>query len=218
MKTTESVKDLKYYLSLPYTTVLKEDEDGDIVARIEELAGCVSHGSDEAEAIKNLKSMQAAWIETCIKSGRGVPEPELEEELPSGKWLQRVPRSLHQRLGRLAKREGVSLNALVTTMLSDAAASKAVGEIVMDRLATAFLCAGNPTNPQIRVLRGQGVDIWGANQLWRTAEITSPGIVQEAKRIMPLMVPATNTEEFNDNANEKEIHPFWSTISPTRSR
>src|SRR5678815_745799 len=116
MTTTEDTKDLKYYLLLPYTTVLKKDEEGDTVARIEELEGCVSHGSDEAEAIANLKTMQSAWIEACIKSGREVPEPELTEELPSGKFLQRLPRSLHQRLIRLAKKENVSLNTLVTTM------------------------------------------------------------------------------------------------------
>jgi predicted RNase H-like HicB family nuclease len=124
MKKTETTRNIEYYLSLPYTTILKKDEEGDVVARIGELDGCVSHGSDVKESVANLKAMQPAWIEACIESGRPVPEPEPVEELPSGKWVQRVPRSLHQQLVRLAKSEKVSLNSLVTAMLSAAAATK----------------------------------------------------------------------------------------------
>src|SRR5262249_1091414 len=39
--------------------------------------------------------------------------------MPSGKWLQRAPRSLHKNLARLAKIEGVSFNQLVVSILSD---------------------------------------------------------------------------------------------------
>ena len=38
-----------------------------------------------------------------------VPEPEKHEPLPSGKWVQRVPRTLHAQLARIAKAERVSL-------------------------------------------------------------------------------------------------------------
>ena len=44
----------------------------------------------------------------------------VEEVLPSGKWVQRVPRSLHKKLVSTAKREGVSLNQLVTSVLAAA--------------------------------------------------------------------------------------------------
>jgi len=36
----------------------------------------------------------------------------------SGKWQLRGPKSLHRRLGERAKREGVSLNTLAVTLLS----------------------------------------------------------------------------------------------------
>jgi hypothetical protein len=38
----------------------------------------------------------------------------------SGTWEQRVPKELHAELAKLAKREGVDLNLLVTTMLAEA--------------------------------------------------------------------------------------------------
>lgn len=50
--------------------------------------------------------------------------PEPARELPSGKWVQRVPRSLHLELTRLAKIEGVSLNQLVVAILAEAVGGK----------------------------------------------------------------------------------------------
>ncbi len=46
---------------------------------------------------------------------------------PSGKWVQRVPRSLYLKLTVLAKAEGVSLNQFVTAVLAEAAGKKGNG-------------------------------------------------------------------------------------------
>jgi len=80
----ESVKNVAWYMAPPYTTVLRRDEDNDVVARIEELPG-VAHGSDEAEAIENLREMQRLWLEECAENGHDVPVPAPESVLPSGK-------------------------------------------------------------------------------------------------------------------------------------
>ena len=120
--------EVRKYMELPYTILLKKDEDGDTVARIQELSGCVAHGDTVEKALARLREFQLAWIETALASGEPIPTPEQESEaLPSGKWLQRVPRSLHQRLTRRAKQEGVSLNHLVATILAEALGRK-VGE------------------------------------------------------------------------------------------
>jgi antitoxin HicB len=116
MKTEK--KDIAHYLALPYTKILRPDEDGDIVATISELPGCSTHGANEQEALQNLQEAQKLWLEDCIAAGDAVPEPDTKAPLPSGKWVQRVPRSLHRRLSQRAKEEGVSLNQLVTSMLS----------------------------------------------------------------------------------------------------
>lgn len=117
------VKDIRYYMDLPYTLVVKRDEDGDFVAKVAELPGCSAHGSNAAEALDHLKEAQQLWLEDAIEAGQPPPEPEPPANLPSGKWVQRVPRSLHQRLSQLAKRENVSLNQLVTSLLSGAVVS-----------------------------------------------------------------------------------------------
>jgi len=117
-------KNVEYYLSLPYTVFLKRDEEGDYVARVQEIPGCSAHGKTEAEALANLKETEELWFTDCIERGDPVPEPAPEESMPSGKWVQRVPRSLHKKLSALAEQEGVSLNQLVTSMLSEAAGRK----------------------------------------------------------------------------------------------
>ena len=74
----KTVKNVAHYMTLPYTTVLRRDEDDDVIARVEELPGCVAHGSDEAEAIGNLREMQKLWLEDCVETGQVVPVPAPE--------------------------------------------------------------------------------------------------------------------------------------------
>ena len=133
--------DLEDYLNLPYTVVLRRDEEGKYVARIDKLAGLSTHGRTPQEALGNLEEAKKAWIADCLERGDPVPAPQApkvpqvpnvpqvnkdlsEEPLPSGKWLQRVPRTLHRDLIRLAKRETVSLNQLVTSLLSEAVGAR----------------------------------------------------------------------------------------------
>jgi antitoxin HicB len=116
-----TMRDIEYYMRLPYTVILRRDEEGDFVARVDELPGCSAHGKDPKEAVTNLEEARRVWITDCLESGDPIPEPATEEPLPSGKWVQRVPRSLHRKLVRMAKAEGVSLNQLVTAFLSEAA-------------------------------------------------------------------------------------------------
>ncbi len=88
---TAGTKDLSYYENLPYTITLRKDDQGDYVARVEELPGCIAHGDDEASAIAALRSVQKLWLEDALEAGDKIPEPESVAELPSGKWLQRAP-------------------------------------------------------------------------------------------------------------------------------
>jgi len=117
-------KDIAYYTGLPYTKTLRRDQEGDVVAKIVELPGCSAHGASEPEALQNLAEAQRLWLEDCIEAGDIVPEPAKDDALPSGKWLQRVPRTLHRRLSQMALDEGVSLNQLVTSMLSASLSAK----------------------------------------------------------------------------------------------
>ena len=152
-KTNKTNKTLAYYRALPYTTVLKRDEEGDFVARIQEVPGCLGHGGTEAEALKRLNSMFALWIEDALEAGDPIPEPELESS-PSGKWLQRVPRRLHRELTQLAARENVSLNQLVTAMLTEGLTARTCAQIVDAHLTKTMF--STPTTGLMKGSIGRG--------------------------------------------------------------
>jgi len=60
-----------------------------------------------------------AWIEVALEDGLPVPKPRPLETY-SGKFVVRLPRSLHRRLAEAAGREGVSLNANINRILAGA--------------------------------------------------------------------------------------------------
>lgn len=129
----EIVRKREHLRSLPYGILLRKDEDGDWVARIAELPGCTAHGGSQAEALENLDEVMDVWLEDALTGGAVIPEPRGDEHLPSGKWLQRVPRSLHKALVEAAEREEVSLNQLVTSMLAEAVGRRAPGKVLGSR-------------------------------------------------------------------------------------
>jgi antitoxin HicB len=121
MKTKSLSERVDELAALRHTIVVRQDEEGDYVASVAELDGCVAHGQDVTEALAELTSMKRLWIESCLAEGKPVPLPaEDDDSLPSGKWLQRVPRTLHKKISNLAQREGVSLNQYVVSVLAEA--------------------------------------------------------------------------------------------------
>jgi antitoxin HicB len=138
---TEMKNKIEYYLDLPYTVILRRDSEGDWVSRIDELEGCVAHGSTQADALQNLEEAKHLWIEDALEAGDNIPVPSQEPDLPSGKWLQRTPRSLHKKLSDLSKREGVSLNQLVATILAEAVGNRR-REVQPSAVAIHATCSG----------------------------------------------------------------------------
>ncbi len=101
------------------------EEGGGFLIEFPDLPGCMSDGDTIEETIKNGQDAVRAWIETAKEMKKAIPHPgELENQ--SGKWVQRVPRSIHLRLVNRAKEEGVSLNTLVIMMLSESLVSTSI--------------------------------------------------------------------------------------------
>jgi predicted HicB family RNase H-like nuclease len=67
------------------------------------------------EAVKNAQEALELTIDTMKKQKMALPEPKTRF---SGQFNVRVPKDLHRELVRKAEEEGVSLNALVTYLLS----------------------------------------------------------------------------------------------------
>ena len=96
---------------------LPEEEGGGYLITFPDLPGCISDGETPQEAIKNGLDAAASWLKTAREFNDPIPKPN---ESSSGKFVTRVPKSLHTRLITRAKQEGVSMNALVTAYLAEA--------------------------------------------------------------------------------------------------
>lgn len=112
---------------------LSNEEGGGYLIEFPDLPGCMSDGETIDQAIDNGQDAIKAWIEAAKEMGRSIPKPgQLESQ--SGKWVQRVPKSIHLRLVNRAREEGVSLNTLVIMMLSESlAASKSHHQVTKKR-------------------------------------------------------------------------------------
>lgn len=114
------MKKVKDYMKLPYNYIIQhvEDESGKYYyAKVLELDGCQSTGETFEEAYNNLKEAMKGWIETKIENGFEIPMPVGYEDF-SGKFIVRIPKSLHYKLTIEAKQEGISLNQYALYKLS----------------------------------------------------------------------------------------------------
>src|SRR4051812_11902740 len=101
------------------TQIAYSDEDQGFIASVPELPGCSAFGETRAEALSEIVPAIEAWISAADAAGNPIPSPtSLDGELPSGKFLVRVPKTVHAQVTIAAQREGVSLNQYVLTVLA----------------------------------------------------------------------------------------------------
>ena len=111
---------LAYYMSLPYTkTVVKRDDADGVhyISSVLELDGCTSDGTSPEEALRNLDEAMECYLESCIIHNDPIPKP-MGEKTFSGKFIVRLPKSLHRKLSYESQQEGVSLNQYALYKLS----------------------------------------------------------------------------------------------------
>jgi len=108
---------VEYYLGLPYTIELIAEPAGGWFVAVKELSGCMSEGNTPEEAVEMIRDAMRGWIEISLEEGDPIPEPRNLDDF-SGKFVVRVPRSLHRQLVERAEREGVSLNQYVNVALA----------------------------------------------------------------------------------------------------
>jgi len=92
-----------------------DEESGYFAVRFPDFPGIVTGGYSAAEAVRNAQEALEITMESMKKHKIPLPEPKMRF---SGQFNVRVPRDLHRQLVRKADEEGVSLNALVTYLLS----------------------------------------------------------------------------------------------------
>ncbi|SRR5260221_4168684 len=125
-----SDRKVEEYLALPYHIEVVYDASGEApgwFARVVELPGCMTQAESREEVLAMIQDAMRAWIEVRVEDGQPIPQP-LTDETYSGKFVVRVPRSLHRQLVEAAERDGVSLNAFVNVALARAAGPQPLHE------------------------------------------------------------------------------------------
>lgn len=111
---------IKDYMKMPYTRLVQEmnDESGHyFYGKILELDGCQSTGDTLEDLYESLNEAMEGYIEVKLENNLPIPIPETTSDY-SGKFVVRIPKSLHQRLVIEAEKEGVSLNQLALYKLT----------------------------------------------------------------------------------------------------
>jgi len=92
---------------------LSQAEGGGYLAEFPDLPGCMADGATPEEALAESQDALRSYLASVKKHGDKLPAAG------ESVWRQRAPKSLHHRLQLEAKREGVSFNTLVISMLAE---------------------------------------------------------------------------------------------------
>lgn len=96
---------------------LSQEEGGGFLVSYPDFAECISDGDTIEEALRNGRDALRSTIATLKAKKRPVPAAN-SGGVASGRFVARVPKTVHAQLTTRAKAEGVSLNALVLTFVA----------------------------------------------------------------------------------------------------
>jgi len=96
---------------------LSTEEGGGYLISFPDFAECISDGESVDEAVENGRDALKATIAALKSKKLPVPAPN-SGGVASGKFVARVPKTVHAQLAARARAEGVSLNALVLTFIA----------------------------------------------------------------------------------------------------
>ena len=96
---------------------LSTEEGGGYLISFPDFAECISDGESVDEAIENGLDALKGTIAALKSKKLAVPAPN-SGGVASGKFVARVPKTVHAQLATRARAEGVSLNALVLTFIA----------------------------------------------------------------------------------------------------
>ena len=113
----EKTKDLEYYMKLRYEVRILKSDTG-YFAEIPDLPGCMTFCEEFDQLNEMIEDAKKTWFEMSIEDNTEIPEPRKDRNF-SGKFLLRLPKSLHGKLSNQAEEEGISLNQHILSLLSE---------------------------------------------------------------------------------------------------
>lgn len=126
MKMKNFTEKLQHYMNLNYPsqiTKIDEADGGGFLIEVPMLKGCMSDGETVEEAYNNLEEAKKEWFTYMLENNLAIPEPA--DASYSGRFMVRIPKTLHKIITEQSKREGLSLNQYVSNVLAYAAGQRA---------------------------------------------------------------------------------------------
>lgn len=108
------------------------EEDECHIATCPAFPGLSAWGESREEAIREAGIALELAIEQYIEDGWDLPAPRPLQEY-SGQTRLRLPKSAHQRLAELAEEDGVSLNTLLVSIVSEYLGSDNIAKFVSQK-------------------------------------------------------------------------------------
>jgi antitoxin HicB len=105
---------------------LSTDEGGGYLISYPDFSDCISDGASVEEAIANGRDALKSTIAALKAKELPVPAPN-GGRAASGKFVARVPRTVHAQLATRARAEGVSLNSLVLAFIAEGLGRRLAG-------------------------------------------------------------------------------------------
>ena len=96
---------------------LTAEEGGGFLISYPDFSECISDGETVEEAFRNGQAALGETIAALNEKALPIPAPN-SGGVASGKFVARVPKTIHAQLTTRAKTEGVSLNTLVVTFIA----------------------------------------------------------------------------------------------------
>lgn len=165
---------------IPAFRALSDEDGGGYLVEYPDLPGCMADGDTLEQALEAGREAVSAWIETAKAEGRAIPEPGIPEAEFSGKWVQRVPKSLHAKLVARAKAEGVSLNTLVISCLAEAVGQRTQSSATLNTTGgeTSHLF-GSALSTTLQVIQSNSLVFWEGSETSSSVSFPSKGSVLE---------------------------------------
>ena len=107
--------------------VIWSEEDDAFVATCPDFSDLSAFGATPAEALADAQNVLAMFIEEYDTENVELPPPTVARAY-SGQLRLRLPASVHARLAERARREGVSLNALLNVLVVEGLVGRTVEE------------------------------------------------------------------------------------------
>lgn len=105
------------YIRLGYPLEVIPAEEGGHVVRYPDLPGCFTQVEEDDDLLAAAHGLLEDWLTVAIEDGDPIPLPGGSTRY-SGRFVLRVPRTMHADLAREADREGVSINAYINIILA----------------------------------------------------------------------------------------------------